>query len=351
MKVCVVGAGAIGGFMAVRLALSGHEVSVIARGPHLAAIRERGLRLRQSGEEYVARDIIATDRIDELEPQDMVLLAVKAHQIEPIVDDLTKLLAPNGVLVTLQNGIPWWYFQKLAGEYDGRTVRTVDPNGTLARTIDPGRIIGCIAYPAATIAEPGVIQHVEGVRFPVGELDGSESDRVKRVSEAFTEAGFKAYILPDIRSEIWLKLWGNLTFNPISALTHATLEDLCRFPLTRQLATAMMTEAQTIGEKLGATFRVSLERRIEGAENVGKHKTSMLQDVEVGKALEIDGMLGAVIELGELTNTATPALSAVYALVSLLDKTIQDEQIRIKGAPLQSDTKSTQAKQRVGSTR
>ncbi|MDH3639479.1 MAG: 2-dehydropantoate 2-reductase, partial [Gammaproteobacteria bacterium] len=222
---------------------------------------------------------------------------------------------------------------------------------TLARTIDPDRIIGCIAYPAATIAEPGVIQHVEGVRFPVGELDGSESDRVKRVSEAFTEAGFKAYILPDIRSEIWLKLWGNLTFNPISALTHATLEDLCRFPLTRQLATAMMTEAQTIGEKLGATFRVSLERRIEGAENVGKHKTSMLQDVEVGKALEIDGMLGAVIELGELTNTATPALSAVYALVSLLDKTIQDEQIRIKGAPLQSDTKSTQAKQRVGSTR
>ena len=323
MKVCVVGAGAIGGFMAVRLALSGHEVSVIARGPHLAAIREHGLRLRQDGEEHVARDIVATDRLDEIGPQDMVLLAVKAHQIEPVVDDLTKLLAPDGVIVTLQNGIPWWYFQKLGGEHDGRTVRAVDPNGTLARTIDPDRIVGCIAFPAATIAEPGVIQHVEGVRFPVGELDGDESDRVKSVSEAFTEAGFKAYILPDIRSEIWLKLWGNLTFNPISALTHATLEDLCRFPLTRQLATAMMTEAQTIGE------------------------TSMLQDVEVGKALEIDGMLGAVIELGELTNTPTPALSAVYALVSLLNKTIQDEQIRIKGQLLETGAGPAPGKQKT----
>lgn len=339
MKICVVGAGSIGGFMAVRLARAGNEVTVIARGAHLAAMRARGLKLIQAGQEYLAKDIIATDRLADVEPQDLVLLAVKAHQIEPIVNELSQLFAPDGMMVTLQNGIPWWYFQKLKGVYQNRVVHTVDPNGTLARTLDPDRIIGCIAYPAATIAEPGVIQHVEGIRFPVGELDGSESERVKRVSDAFIDAGFKAYILSDIRSEIWLKLWGNLTFNPISALTHSTLVDICQFPPTRHLATAMMTEAQTIGEKLGATFRVSLERRIEGAENVGKHKTSMLQDVEVGKALEIDGMLGAVIELGELTKTPTPALNAVHALVSLLSKTIQDEQIRIKAEPI--ETKST----------
>ena len=203
----------------------------------------------------------------------------------------------------------------------------------LFRSIDPDRIIGCIAYPAATITQPGVIKHIEGNRFPLGELDGSESARVTRVSELFAEAGFKARVLTDIRSEIWLKLWGNLTFNPISAVTHATLVDICQFPLTRALAAAMMTEAQTIGERLGAGFRVSMERRIAGAESVGKHKTSMLQDVEVGKPLEIDGMLGAVVELAEVTGVEVPTLRALYACVSLLSKTIVDEQVKIKGAP------------------
>jgi 2-dehydropantoate 2-reductase len=331
MKVCVVGAGAIGGYMAVRIAKAGHDVSVIARGPHLAAIRTHGLKLVEADQELVATNLSATDNICELGPQDVVLLALKAHQIEAVVDDLSVLLGPKTVLVTLQNGIPWWYFQRFDSPYSGRVVKTVDPNGVLFNKIDPGRIIGCIAYPAATIAEPGVIKHVEGNRFPVGELDGSESDRVNQVSALFTEAGFKARVLTDIRSEIWLKLWGNLTFNPISAVTHATLVDICQFPLTRTLAATMMTEAQSIGERLGAGFRVPMERRIAGAESVGKHKTSMLQDVEVGKPLEIDGMLGVVVELAEMTEVDVPTLRALYACVSLLNRTIQDEEIYIKG--------------------
>ena len=333
MKICVVGAGAIGGFMAVRLAHAGHEVSVIARGPHLAAIRARGLRLVEAEQELIASDLTATDRIRDLGPHDLVLLSLKAHQVAAVVDDLPALLGRDTALVTLQNGIPWWYFQKLDGEYAGRVVETVDPGGVLLNAIDPDGIVGCIAYPAAVVAEPGVIRHVEGIRFPVGELDGSLSDRVKAVSEVFARAGFKSRILDDIRSEIWLKLWGNLTFNPISALTHATLVDICRFPLTRTLAAAMMTEAQAVGERLGAGFRVPMERRIAGAESVGRHKTSMLQDVEVGKPLEIDGMLGVVVELAEMTGVEVPTLRALYACVSLLNQTMQTEGLRIRGAP------------------
>ena len=334
MKVCVVGAGAIGGYMGVRIAQQGHEVSLIARGPHLAAIKEKGLTLRQGGEETCVRDVFATSDMTECGHQDVVLLALKAHQIVPVVDDLKTLIGPDTVMVALQNGIPWWYFQGNGGEYENRTVETVDPGGLLANSIDPKCIIGCIAYPAATIAEPGVIQHVEGDRFPVGELDNSESDRLNMVSELFNEAGFKSRVLTDIRSEIWLKLWGNLTFNPISALSHSTLVDICQYPKTRELATTMMTEAQQIAERLGASFRVTIERRIDGAESVGKHKTSMLQDVEAGKPLEIDGMLGVVIELGEMTGVDTPALKALYACVSLLNKKIQDESVYIKERPL-----------------
>ena len=331
MKICVVGAGAIGGFMAVRLAGAGHDVSVIARGPHLAAIQARGMRLVEADQELVAGDLTATDRIRDLAPQDLVLLALKAHQIAAVVDDLPALFGPDTVMVTLQNGIPWWYFQKLGGEFADRVVETVDPGGVLFTSVDPDRVVGCIAYPAATVAEPGVIRHIEGNRFPVGELDGSSSERVTRILETLTGAGFKSRILSDIRSEIWLKLWGNLTFNPISALTHATLVDICRFPLTRTLAAAMMTEAQAIGERLGAGFRVPMERRIAGAEGVGKHKTSMLQDVEAGKPLEIDGMLGVVVELAEMTGVEVPTLRALYACASLLNKTIQDEGVRIAG--------------------
>ena len=334
MKVCVVGAGAIGGYMGVRIAEQGHDVSLIARGPHLEAIKANGLTLRQDGEETCVKNVFATNDMTECGVQDIVLLALKAHQIGPVVEDLKTLIGPDTVMVALQNGIPWWYFQGNGGEYENRIVETVDPGGTLANSIDPKCIIGCIAYPAATIAEPGVIQHVEGNKFPVGELDCSESERLNMVSELFTAAGFKSRVLTDIRSEIWLKLWGNLTFNPISALSHSTLEDICQFPLTRELATTMMTEAQHIAEKLGASFRVTIERRIAGAESVGKHKTSMLQDVEAGKPLEIDGMLGLVIELGKITGTDTPALKALYACVSLLNKKIQDESVFIKERPL-----------------
>ena len=333
MKVCVVGAGAIGGYMAVRLARAGHAVSAIARGPHLAAIRADGLKLIEGGDELAAPDLTATDRIADAGPQDMVLLALKAHQIAPVVDELPALLGPDTVIVTLQNGIPWWYFQQCGGDFAGRVVETVDPGGVLFRAIDPGRIVGCIAYPAAEIARPGVIRHVEGNRFPVGELDGRDSPRVRMVSGLLEEAGFKSRVLDDIRSEIWLKLWGNLTFNPISALTHATLVDICRFPLTRSLAAAMMTEAQQVAERLGARFRVTLERRIAGAESVGKHKTSMLQDVEAGKPLEVDGMLGVVVELAEMTGVDVPTLRALHACVGLLNRTIQDEGVRIKGEP------------------
>ena len=276
----------------------------------------------------------ATDRIADLGPHDVVLLALKAHQIEAVVYDLETLLDPQTVIVTLQNGIPWWYFQKLGGEFADRVVASVDPRGVLFNNIDPDRLIGCVAYPAATIAEPGVIRHIEGNRFPVGELDGRETARVQQISSVLTEAGFKARILSDVRSEIWLKLWGNLTFNPISALTHATLVDMCQFPASRALAAAMMTEAKAVGERLGAGFRVPMERRISGAEAVGRHKTSMLQDVEAGKPLEIDGMLGAVVELAEVTGVEVPTLRALYASVSLLDHTIRKEKVKIAGAPI-----------------
>jgi len=331
MKVCIVGAGAIGGYMGVRIANAGHNVSVIARGPHLDAIKARGMRLIEENNEFVAKNLTATEYVDELEPMDVVLLALKAHQIAHIVNDMSSLLGPNTVIVTLQNGIPWWYFQNFGGEYANRVVETVDPGGLLFKSIDPDRLIGCIAYPATIISKPGVIHHLEGNRFPVGELSGLKTERVKMVSELFTESGFKSRILDDIRSEIWLKLWGNLTFNPISALSHSTLVDICQFPLTRQLATSMMREAQTVGERLGAHFRIPMGKRIAGAESVGKHKTSMLQDVEAGKPLEIGSILGAVIELAEVTEVQTPSLRAIYACVSLLDKTLSQEKIFISG--------------------
>ena len=289
------------------------------------------MKLIEENDEFVAENLTATEFVGELGPMDVVLLALKAHQIAPIVNDMSVLLGPNTVIVTLQNGIPWWYFQNFVGEYANRVVETVDPGGLLFKSIDPDRLIGCIAYPAATISKPGVIQHIEGNRFPVGELSGMKTERVQMVSDLFTESGFKSRILDDIRSEIWLKLWGNLTFNPISALSHSTLVDICQFPLTRQLAATMMTEAQTVGERLGAHFRIPMEKRIAGAESVGKHKTSMLQDVEAGKPVEIESMLGAVIELAEVTGVQTPTLRAIYACVSLLDKTLSQEKILIKG--------------------
>jgi 2-dehydropantoate 2-reductase len=321
MQICIVGAGAIGGFMGAKLALAGEDVTLIARGPHLDAIRKRGLTLVTShGYEHVATALQATSDIAGVGPQDVVVLALKAHQIEVVASSLQSMIGPDTVIVTVQNGIPWWYFQKHGGEFDGHRLETLDPKGVLETHIDAERIIGCIAYPATDKPQPGVIRHIEGDRFPVGELDGSKSERVKSIAGTFTKAGFKSKVLTDIRSHIWVKLWGNLSFNPISALTRATLVDICRHPATRKLAADMMAEAQTIAEKLGVTFRIPIEKRIAGAEAVGAHKTSMLQDLEAGRPLEIEPLVGVVIELGRLTNTPTPSIDAVYACVKLLEQ-------------------------------
>jgi 2-dehydropantoate 2-reductase len=331
MKICVVGAGSIGGLLGVKLALAGEDVTLIARGNHLEAIQENGLSIAYGdGRSEVARNVKATHDMRACGPQDLVILGLKAHQIRPVVDEIRSLFGPDTMVLTTQNGLPWWYFQRHGGAFDGYRIETLDPDGRLSEGIEARRIIGCIAYPAATIARPGVIRHIEGTRFPVGELDRTESERVQRVSETLTKAGFKSPVLEDIRSEIWLKAWGNLSFNPISALCHATLVDICQFPPTRELAANMMTEAQTIAEKLGVTFRVPLEKRIDGAEKVGKHKTSMLQDVEAGRALETEALIGAVLELGTLTNTPTPCIGAIYAAVKLLGRTMEAENVFVK---------------------
>jgi 2-dehydropantoate 2-reductase len=325
MKIAIVGAGAIGGFVGAKLALAGEQVTFMVRGANLAAIRANGVRLVMSdGTEQVAGHVTATDDYNAAGPQDMVILAVKAHQVEALVHDVPKLFGPDTVVVTMQNGIPYWYFHRHGGELAGTVVRSVDPSGLVGQHITPGRVIGCVVYPASELTAPGVIHHIEGDRFPVGELDGSTSARVTQVSESFIRAGFKSPILENIRSEIWLKLWGNLTFNPISALSRATLVDICQFPPTRKLAEMMMTEAQNIAHKLDITFRVSIERRITGAEKVGKHKTSMLQDVEAGREPELEALVGSVVELGRLTHTPTPTIDTVYALSGLMAKVIAE---------------------------
>jgi 2-dehydropantoate 2-reductase len=335
MKICVVGAGSIGGLLGVKLALAGEDVTLIARGGHLRAIRDNGLRISYAdGSFEVASDVKATRDMGACGPQDLVILGLKAHQIEPVVDDIRSLFGPDTMVLTIQNGLPWWYFQRHGGEFDGYRIDTLDADGRLTDGIEARRIIGCIAYPAATIVRPGVIRHIEGTRFPVGELDGSQSERAQRVSETLIRAGFKSPVLTDIRSEIWLKAWGNLSFNPISALCHATLVDICQFGPTRELAANMMAEAQTIAGKLGVTFRVPLEKRIAGAEKVGKHKTSMLQDVEAGRALETEALIGAVLELGRLTDTPTPTIGAIYAAVKLLARTIEAESVFVKARAL-----------------
>lgn len=332
MKIAIIGAGAIGGYVGVRLALAGDDVTFVARGANLEAIRARGLKLvLADGSEQVASSVKATQDYAAVGPQDMVILAMKAHQVEAVVDEVPKLFGPETVVVTMQNGIPYWYFHKHGGELEGTCVKSVDPHGWILRKIPPERVIGCVVYPASELVAPGVVRLVEGDRFPVGELDGSISRRVTAVSDCFARGGFKAPVLENIRSEIWLKLWGNLTFNPISALSRSTLQDICQYPLTRELAAAMMTEAQNVAHKLGITFRVPLEKRIAGAEKVGKHKTSMLQDVEAGRHPEIEALVGSVVELGHLTRTPTPHIGSVYALVKLLAKTLEEE----RSAPLQ----------------
>ncbi len=316
MRIAVVGAGGIGGLLGTRLALAGHEVVFLARNRNLEAINAGGFRLvLDDGSALHAASVRAVARGSEAGPQDVVLLTVKAHQVADVLDGTAGFLGPETPVVTMINGVPWWYFHALGGAHDGRRLESVDPGGAIAEAIAPARVIGSVVYPAAELVAPGVVKLIEGNRFTLGEPDGTRSARVEALSQAFMAAGFKAPVSKDIRGEIWVKLWGNLSFNPISALTHMTLEQICRFAPTRTLAATMMAEAQRVAEALGVRLKITLEQRIAGAEAVGAHKTSMLQDVEAGRALEVAALVGAVVELGRITGTATPTIDAIHAAV------------------------------------
>ncbi len=316
MRICIFGAGAIGGYMGAKLAAAGAEVSLVARGPHLAAIREKGLTLIEEGRSQSLR-VNATDDAESLGPQDYVILTLKAHSVPPVVDRILPLLGPESTLVSGVNGVPWWYFHRHGGPWEGTRLASVDPGDRQWNGFGPDRVLGCVVYPAAEVTEPGTVRHIEGNRFSLGEPDGSKSDRAVRLSEALSAAGLKAPVRPRLRDEIWVKLWGNLSFNPISALTHATLDRLCTDPGTRGVARAMMVEAQAIAEALGVRFPIDVDRRIDGGAAVGAHRTSMLQDLDAGRPMEIDALVGSVAELGRLTGTPTPAIDTVLALVRL----------------------------------
>ena len=323
MRVCIIGAGAIGGTMAVKLALAGEDVSVVDRGAHLDAIRRDGLKLCWHDGAVFHAKVQAFDHAGDAGEQDLVVLGVKSYDLEQASQHIAPLIGAETAVMTVQNGIPWWYFQRHGGEHDGKALKTLDPNGTLARAVGAERIIGCVAYPAASLAAPGVVEHIEGERFPIGELDGQETGRAGRISEALIRAGLKSRVISDIRSEIWLKALGSLTFNPISALTHATMEEICQFAETRRLAAGMMEEAETVAKKLGITVRHTIDKRLEGAEKVGAHKTSMLQDVEAGRPLETEALVGSILELGRMTGTKTPRIATVYSLVRLLENVMR----------------------------
>jgi 2-dehydropantoate 2-reductase len=327
MRICVVGAGAIGGYLGAKLALAGEDVTLIARGPHLAAIQQYGLKLQSADDagilnETVVEEVRATSDMAEAGEQDAVFLTLKAHSVPAVAPAMRALYGPETMVVTMQNGIPWWYFRKHGGPYEGTRIESVDPGGVVEANTEIDRVIASVVYPAAELAAPGVVRHIEGDRFSLGELDGAKTARIQSLAQTLIRAGLKAPVRPRIRAEIWVKLWGNLAFNPISALTRATLVDICEYPLTRDLARTMMTEAQTIAEKLDVKFPITIEQRINGAAEVGAHKTSMLQDIETGRPTEVDAIVGSVAELGRLTETPTPAIDAIYASVKLLEKTI-----------------------------
>ncbi|WP_256752385.1 2-dehydropantoate 2-reductase [Mesorhizobium sp. Mes31] len=318
MKITIFGAGAIGGYLAAKLAIAGRtDLSIVARGAHLEAIKTSGLRLIEDGQESVAA-VRAAAKPEELGTQDYVVLALKAHSLTPALDQIAPLLGPNTAVVTMQNGVPWWYFHGVGGPLEGTRLNAVDPGGAIWQRIGPQRVIGSVVYPAVEVDAPGLIRHVEGRRFSLGEPSGERSERVTLLAEEMVKAGLQVPVRDDIRSEIWVKLWGNLSFNPISALTGSTLAAIVADEGTRTLARTMMLEAQAIGESLGVRFPIAVDRRIKGAGDVGEHKTSMLQDLERGRPMEIDALVTAVQELGRLTDKPTPTIDAVLALVRRL---------------------------------
>ncbi|MCA3417607.1 MAG: 2-dehydropantoate 2-reductase [Roseomonas sp.] len=315
MKICIFGAGAIGGLMGAKLAAKGDvDVTFIARGPHLAAMREHGVKLISEGTEQIVHPR-CVESAEEAGPQDYVLVTLKAHSLPSAAKQMQPLLGPDTAIVSAVNGIPWWYFHGLGGAYEGRIVQSVDPDGQVSALLPPSRAIGCIVYPAAEVTAPGVIEHSYGDRFSLGEPDGSRSPRAQALSEALIAAGFKAPVRPKIRDELWVKLWGNMAFNPISALTTATLDVLTGDEGQRDVARAMMLEGQRVAEALGVRFAIDVDKRIAGAAEVGAHKTSMLQDLERGRPMEIEALLGAVVELADWVGEAAPISRSVLALV------------------------------------
>lgn len=317
MKICIFGAGAIGGYLAAKLVQAGGaDVSIVARGPHLAAVQSNGLTLEEEGVSTTV-PVRAVQDAAELGPQDYVIVTLKAHSVPGVVGAMQPLIGAGTTIVSGVNGVPWWYFHKLGGPHEGTRLDSVDPGGVQWDGFGPDRVLGCVVYPAAEVIRPGVVRHVEGNRFSLGEPDGSKSDRALALSEVMGKAGLKAPVRPKLRDEIWVKLWGNLSFNPISALTHATLDVLCTDPGTRDVARRMMLEAQAIAEHLGVTFPIDVERRIDGGAAVGAHRTSMLQDLTAGRPMEIDALVRSVQELGRITGLPTPTIDTVLALITL----------------------------------
>jgi 2-dehydropantoate 2-reductase len=319
MTVAIVGAGAIGGLLGAHLSRSGEDVILIARGPHLAAMRSRGVTVRTGSAEFNTRPECSDD-MGAIARADVVFLTLKAHSIPAVAEAIGSSLAQSACLVGAQNGIPWWYFEE-------RHLESVDPGGIIARNIPYGKVVGCIAYPAAHVVEPGVIEHLEGNRFTLGEPDGSKSERVQAISAMLVKAGLKAPVQQRIRNEIWLKLLGNATLNPLSALTRASLADIVNSPVTRDLVRTLMEEVEAVATALGVDVPLTIEKRMAGAAATGEHKTSMLQDLEAGRPLEVDALVGAVVELADGAGVPVPALKVVYRLVKLLDES------RVPGAP------------------
>ena len=320
MKVCIFGAGAIGGYMGVKLAKAGADVSLVARGPHLAAMQDKGLTLIEEGETTTV-PVTASDDPAALGVQDYVIVTLKAHSVPPVVSKMAPLIGQDTTIVSGVNGVPWWYFHKLEGAHEGTRLDSVDPGNVQWDGFGPDRVLGCVVYPAAEVIEPGVIKHIEGNRFSLGEPDGSKSDRAQALSKILANAGLKAPVRPKLRDEIWVKLWGNLSFNPISELTHATLDVLCTDEGTRAVARNMMVEAQEIAERLGVKFPIDVDRRIAGGAAVGAHRTSMLQDLDQGRPMEIDALVASVQELGRVTGVPTPTIDTVLGLIRLRART------------------------------
>jgi 2-dehydropantoate 2-reductase len=317
MRAVIVGAGAIGAYLGARMAHVGQDVTLVARGPHLRAMQERGIRVHAADEQFEAKPAV-TDRLESIGPADVVFLGVKAHSLPELAPRLAPLLGPDTAVVSMQNGVPWWFFQGYGGEFDGLRLERVDPGGVIAAAIEPRRVLGSIVYVSSEVVEPGVVRHHEGARITLGEPDGARSDRARRIAEALARAGFRCPVTTRIRHEIWVKILGNAAFNPISALTGATLGELAGHPDAAALIREIMTESEAVARRLGLELPVSIEQRLAGAEKVGEHKTSMLQDLEAGRPLELDAIVGAVLELGDRLGLPMPATRAVYACTKLL---------------------------------